>query len=412
MRIVVVNQHYWPEIAATAQLLTDLCEDAAAAGHDVTVICGQPSYRGAVQRLPAEQMHNGVRIVRVSSYTPERRTMARRLAHYASFFIAAQYASIRLPQFDVALVLSTPPLLLGLQGFLLRLLRGVPFVYSVQDLYPDVAINLGVLKPGLLTSGVDAVASILYRRAAHVVTLSDAMANALARKGVDRAHLSVVPNWMDTDAVRPSPRDNALARELGLTDGFVVLYAGNVGLSQGLEHLPEAAQLLTDLPVDLVVVGDGNARPALEQAIAARGLTNLRILPPQPRERLNELLASCDVGLVTMRRGVAGDLVPSKLYGIMAAGRAVLAAVEDGSEVAVVVRGSGAGLVVAPEDPAGLAAAIRTLVKDPGPLAAMGEAARAVAIERYGRAQATARYLELLIQARASERPKPGLFSR
>ena len=399
MRILVVNQHYWPEIAATAQLLSDLCEDIAAAGHDVTVICGQPSYRvtdPGQRKLPAEEVHRGVRIVRVPNYAPTRRDIPRRLAHYGSFFASAQLASLTQPRFDVALVLSTPPLLLGVQGTLLRLLRGIPFVQSVQDLYPDIALNLGVLKPGLLASGLEAVAGVLYRQAAAIVTLSDAMASALERKGVYRGRITVIPNWMDTDAVHPSPRDNALARELGLTGRFVVLYSGNVGLSQGLEHLPDVAEGISDLPVDLVVAGDGNARPGLERAIRERGLANLRLQPPQPRERLNELLASCEVGLVTMRRGIASDLVPSKLYGIMAAGRPVLASVEAGSEVAKVLGETGAGVTVAPEDPSALADAIRALASSPERLPAMGDAGRAAAVARYSRKAATASYLDVL----------------
>jgi colanic acid biosynthesis glycosyl transferase WcaI len=399
MRVLVLHQHYWPEIAATAQILTDLCEELARAGHDVTVVTAQPSYRAAEGLLSAcakREERSGVRIRRVWSYVPPRRSISRRLIHYVTFFFASLIAALREPRPDVVLVMSTPPLLLGVSGALLRVLKRVPFVYSVQDLYPDVAIALGILKAGRLTDAVDAVARKLYRAAAHVVALSPAMAEKIVAKGVAPARVRVIPNWADTDAVRPYPRENAFAREHGLTGRFVVQYSGNVGLTQGLEQLLDVAVQLADEPVLFAIIGDGNARPALEEAARRRKLPNVKFIPPQPRERLPEVLASCDVGLVTMKRGVANDLVPSKLYGIMAAGRPVLASVELDSEVARVLRAHRCGVLVDAENPAALASSIREMLNNPDELGEMGEAGRASCSSFYSRTACAAQYESVL----------------
>lgn len=399
MRILVVNQHYWPEIAATAQLLGDLCEDLVIAGHHVTVVTGQPGYRSAAgrfERLKDTEIHHGVEIHRVPAYTPERRTPGRRLVHYVSFFLLAELESFRLPRFDVALVLSTPPLLLGLTGSLLATLRGTPFVYSVQDLYPDIAVKLGVLGPGGVSRAIGAAADWLYRRATRVVALSAGMAERLAAKGVEQDRIVVIPNWADTEWLRPSGRANSFVEEHRLQGRFVVLYSGNVGLSQGLECLPEAASRLVDLPIVIVVVGDGNAREGLEREVRRRQLENFRFVSPQPRPRLNEVLAACDLGMVTMKQNLGHELVPSKLYGIMAAGRPTLAAVGPATEVARVLTTHGCGIVVPPEDPGALASAIRRAREDRERLEVMGRRAREACEAEYSRAVCTSRYLRLL----------------
>ncbi len=403
LRILVLHQHYWPEIAATAQLLTDLCEDLASYGHQVEVVCGQPSYRrvDGATKLPATEQHHGVQIHRVWSHLPQERTIARRLAQYGTYFASSLTASLLSRKPDVCFVMSTPPLLLGLSGSLLRAVRDVPFVYSVQDLYPDIAVHLGVLKAGALsTQAIDTVARTCYRAAASITTLSPGMARRLADKGVPESRIHVIPNWSAASSVARLPRDNPFAREHQLCDRFVVQYSGNLGLSQGLEHVLEAAQLLRELPVTLALIGDGNAREGLQKRASELKLDNVRFLPPQPRELLPELLASCEVGLVTMKRAVGDDLVPSKLYGILAAGRPVIAAVESSSEVARVVNQHRCGWVVEPESAQALAQGIRAALEaSERDRAARGDAGHRACEQEYSRAALTRRYEHILSSA-------------
>ncbi|MFT3922617.1 MAG: glycosyltransferase family 4 protein [Myxococcales bacterium] len=401
LKILVLSQHYWPEIAATAQLLSDLCADLVRAGHQVTVVCGKPSYRTTPGGAALRENHDGVEIQRVWTYAPQKRSIPRRLVHYGSYFGGSLLEAMRGERPDVCLVLSTPPLLLGVSGVLLDALRGVPFVYSVQDLYPDIAIHLGVIKEGsLATHAVERVASACYRAASELITLSSGMEERLAQKGLPRSKLHVIPNWADTSAITESPRDNAFAREHGLVGNFVVQYSGNLGLSQGLESVVDAAQLLAGHPVRFVFIGDGNAREGLQAQVRERKLENVVFMPPQPRERLSESLAACDIGLVPMKRGVGGDSVPSKLYGIMAAGRPVLASAEPTSEVARVLRAHGCGWLVAPESGEALAEGIvRALGTSPKERTRLGEAGRTACKVHYSRTAMTARYAEVLQRA-------------
>jgi colanic acid biosynthesis glycosyl transferase WcaI len=343
MRILILHPHYWPEIAATAQLLTDLAEDLVAAGHEVEVVAGQPSYRPSELRLPTREVRHGVQVTRVPSYRPRERQGARRVAHYLSYF-AASLAPTLLRPADVILALSPPPLLCGLSGALAQRLSGTPFVYVVEDLYPELAHELGAIGSRGLR-GLSRLARRIHAEAGTVIAISDEITARLRAQGLPSDRLETVHNWADTDAIRPSSRDNALRRELGLGDGFVALYAGNVSRTLGLSGLVEAAVALRGHDVQIVVAGEGDARADLEREARARGAGALRFVPSQPRERLGELLALGDVGLVTTRRGERGLRFPSKLFGVMAAGRPVLATTDE-RELASVVERSRAGVVV------------------------------------------------------------------
>jgi len=396
LRVLVLHQHYWPEIAATAQILTDLCEDLAAAGHHVTVVCGHPSYRSANQApVAAHETRNGVDIVRVWSYLPKERTIPQRVMHYGSYFSTSLWSALTATKPDVCIVMSTPPLLLGVSGALLKMLRNVPFVYSVQDLYPDIAVHLGVVREnGAVARISNVVANQCYGRAAQLIALSEGMQQRLVAKGIDPTRISVIPNWADTASLLPQARDNAFARAHGLNGTFVVQYAGNLGLSQGLEHVIEAAEQLKDQDITFALIGDGNARPMLELAAKTKRLDRVKFIRPQPRAELGHVLSACDVGLVTMRVGVGNDLVPSKLYGIMAASRPVLAAVESDTEVARVVNKYRCGWVVRAESADALAEGIlaaracaeRTEMGGRGRVACRSEYSRETCTKRYGQA--------------------------
>lgn len=371
-------------------------------GMQVTVIAGQPSYRRQDKesaKLARQQTHRGVEIVRVWAYAPTKRTIVRRLWHYASFFAASLMVALRCRRPDVMLIMSTPPLLLGLSGTLVKWIRGVPFVYSVQDIYPDIARELNVLRSGVLYRALDRIASFLYRQAAVVVTLSAAMGETLLKKRVRKERCRIIPNWADTEALIPLPKDRSLAAEFGLDDTFVVLYSGNVGLSQALDVVVAAAGLLTHLPITFAIVGEGNALQGLNTAVQSMALRNVQFYPSQPRHRLAELLACADVGLVTMKRGVGATLVPSKLYGLMAAGRAVVASVDADTEVARVLGAHDCGFVCAPEDAQALATTIKNAYEAREQLSAMGRRGRAAAQAHYSRQACTRLYVNVIQEA-------------
>jgi colanic acid biosynthesis glycosyl transferase WcaI len=399
VRILVLHQHYWPEEAATAQILSDLCEDLAKQGMEVTVVTGQPSYRIGKERrrnLPSLDSHEGVTIHRVWTYAPRRRSIWKRLLHYGSYFVTSLVHSLRQPRADVTLIMSTPPLLLGISAALMKVIRGVPFVYSVQDVYPDIARDLNVLRVSWLYKPLDTIARLLYQQANVVVTLSEPMRQLLLAKGVAKNSIKVIPNWADVQGVRPLSKDQSLRYEFGLSDYFVVLYSGNVGLSQALDSVIEAAPRVADLPVVFAIVGDGNALASLQDKVNAEGWSNVRFYPPQPRERLGALLALGDVGLVTMKKRVGASLVPSKLYGIMAASRPVLASVDADTEVSRVVHAHDCGWVTPAENPIALAEMIRSIYQTRDDLVSYGERGRAAVETFYSREICTEHYATVL----------------
>ncbi len=225
---------------------------------------------------------------------------------------------------------------------------------------------------------LDHLNRFLISRAARIVALGETMAQRLIEgKGADPRRVTVIHNWADTAAIVPSEKQNAFAQAHGLHDRFVVLHAGNIGLSQNLDVVIEAAALLRDRhDIVFLFIGDGNRRAALEAAAAAQGLVNVRFLPFQPRDQLRWTYAASDVCLVSLKPGLAGYIVPSKLYPILAAGRPYLAAVEASSEVAAVTERYRCGVLVTPGDAASLAAQVERLAADRADREAMGARAR------------------------------------
>ena len=270
--------------------------------------------------------------------------------------------------FDLVLAPS-PPLTIGVGAWLIGLMRRAPFVYNVQEIYPDVAIRLGVLRNRSLIRLMYWLERFTYRRARRVVVISERFRRDLLAKGVPAEKLVVIPNFVDTDFIQPLPRHNRFSALHGLDDRFVVLYAGNLGLTQGWETVLQAAASLAVRPdVRFLLVGDGARRAWLENEVAARGLPNVTLLPYQPRSVVPEMYAASDVCLVPLKGGTARDTFPSKIYTIMAAGRPAIACADEDSELAWVVREARCGVAIPPDDAGALAAAvIGALDARPGP---------------------------------------------
>jgi len=256
-----------------------------------------------------------------------------------------------------------------------------------------------------VNASLDRVNRYLLRHADAIVALGDRMRRRLVEeKGADPSRVHVIHNWADCEAIVPGPRDNAFARAHGLVDRFVVMHSGNVGLSQNLEVLIEAAdRLRSKEQLTIAIVGDGSRRRALEAVVAARGLGNVRFFPYQPKALLHESFAAADAFVVSLKSGLEGFIVPSKVYGILAAGRPYIAATDPSAEPAAIARDGGCGLVAAPGDAAALADAIVTLYDDPAATREMGVRARRVA-RQFDRRPAVQAYHELFERVAGIER--------
>ena len=369
MRVLVICPHYQPDLAPTGVIITEIVAGLVQRGHKVDVVTSvpwyaqhrvEPKWRG---RLVWREYTAWGSITRVYPFPSNKGKLLARTFGYGGFTVLAALCSLfHKNRPDVVMAMS-PPLTLGLAGYIAARFRGVPFVFNVQDIFPDVAIKVGLLSNRFVVRSLEWLERFIYRRAAAVTVLSgDARQNIAAKLGDRRStRVVVIPNFVDTDAIQLQSRNNAYRSEFGLGERIVVMYAGNLGFSQPLELMIGAARAFCDrADVVFVINGDGTKRQELEQL--ASGLQNVVFVDYQPAERLAEVLAAADVQVIALRRGLAQASLPSKLYAILSAGRAILASVDVASEIAEVVTSSGAGLVVSPEDQASFSAALTQLV--------------------------------------------------
>lgn len=404
MHVVVLNQFYWPSVAATAQLLTDLCEEIARHGHRVTVVATRGDYLGGEGDLPARERHNGVDIRRVRATSFGKGRMAGRMADYASFYALATAELFRVEEPDVYLCLSTPPLI-ALAGLSAARARGARFVYWCQDVYPDVAVALGALREGgVVARSLDDASRQVLERADAVIAIGENMAEVLEERGAER--LVVIHNWADGQAIDPAnapPRErNGFRREVGARDDeLLLLYAGNMGRAHefgAVFHLIERMKDPALAGVRLVFVGDGARRQALVDVAARAGVLDgaVRFLPYQPRERLGEMLCAADAHLICLEPKASGLVVPSKLYGAMASGRPVLLTGPEECETARILRETHSGVQIPADAGEALVNALIALRDEGEARRAQGTRAREAFLVHFARRHATAAFLDVL----------------
>jgi lipopolysaccharide/colanic/teichoic acid biosynthesis glycosyltransferase len=422
VRVCFFNRSYYPDQAATGQLLTELAEDLVRLhGCEVSVVAG-PALRpagtegGAARRgwFFEREWHNGVEIIRTRGTTLRPQRFVGRAMNYVSYFLSACLAGLRVRRPDVVVALTDPPII-GLAGLLAARRARARVVFLCQDIFPEVAALLEDFHSEAVNRALDRINRFLLRKADRVIALGDTMrARLVFGKGADPDKVAVIHNWADCAAIVPGPKRNTFSLEQGLADTFVVMHSGNVGLSQSLDTLVDAAAQLSPYPdLAVVVVGDGAKRPALEAAAGARNLTNIRFLPYQPKSRLHESFATADVFVVSLKAGLAGYIVPSKLYGILAAGRPYVAAVEEDSEVATITRKHRCGLLAEPSNPDDLAQKILALYHDRALATKLGANARQAGLEfdRHAQIQAYYELLRAVARPESSER-RPALLKR
>jgi glycosyltransferase involved in cell wall biosynthesis len=380
VHIAFFNRSYYPDETATGQLLTDLCEDLVRVhGCRVSVVTGWPKTTPFSPGLLRRETHNGVQIVRARGTRFDKRRFAGRASNYLSYFVSACWAGLRLDRPDVVVALTDPPII-GLAAHLSSRRFGAPLVMAFKDLFPEVAALLPDFHSPTINAGLQRVNRFLTRRATMNVALGETMRQRLIEdKGAPPERTTIIADWADTSAIRPGPRQNPFSASHGLDGQFVVMHSGNLGLAQNLETIVDAAALLRDLPdVRVVFQGDGVRKEPLQQQVRDRGLTNVLFLPFQPKSALADSFATADLFIVSLQAGLAGYIVPSKLYGILAAGKPYVAAVEPACEVARLTTMHQCGELAVPGDAASLARAIRLLHADRSRAARCGMNARAL----------------------------------
>ena len=403
MRILLLSTYFRPDIASTGVLMTYLAEDLAGLGHNVTVVTTFPhystgkiweAYRG---KLFQRDKHGPIDVYRLYVYVPRHKdALPGRLFNYATFNILSAVVGTFIGKHDVILSPS-PPLTNGLSADLIGRVRRIPFVYNVQDIYPDVAIRMGVMTNPRIIAFFRRVEQYVYRRAAALVVISEGFRRSLLAKGISPQKVKVIPNFADIEFIRPLSRHNGFSSRENLDEKCVVLFAGNIGFSHGLETVLEAAAKLRDQKdILFLIVGNGAAKSPLTNYAQELGLENVRFLPFQAHEVLPEMYASSDICLVPLRKGFTAESVPCKVFTITAAARPLIASVDKDSDTHHFVREAQCGLWVEPEDSNALAEAILALYADKELRERLGRKGRQYVEAHYTRQAIARQYHELL----------------
>lgn len=416
MRLLFINAHYYPDVAATAHHLTDLAEYLAARGHDVHVVTGRGKYEAGKVRAPARETRNGVHVRRVSATAFGRGSHLGRLADYATFYVQALAALLGPARYDGAVVLTTPPLL-SFAARLARALRGRRYAVWSQDLHPDAEFAAGMLRRrSLLGRFLEWANAAGYRGADLVVDLGAYMRERIAAKGVAAARSATIPVWIGREELAPLDRGaNEFVRELGLEGKFVVAYIGNAGIVHDFDAVLEAMGALRDDPrIHFLFVGDGPQRARIERFAADEKLPNVTFRGYMPREHVRALYSAADAHLVTLRAPFVGIAVPTKLYQSMGSARPVIFVGPRRSESADTVAAADGGVVLDPAEGNAAARLVSTLQAwsaQPAVAAAIGARGREYVIHEHDRDVGCARF-ERALTAAWGTRPAGHLVER
>lgn len=382
--IVVLCPHFAPDTAPTGEVITRIVDEFIAAGEKVHIVTALPWYRthaieeGWSGRLVRREKTTWGSIIRVHPFPGKSKSnLLRRAIGFGAFSAVAGVCTLfagGIHHRPKAIISMSPPLTLGLTGWLASRIRFCPSVFNIQDVFPDAAVETGAITNARIIAAARWLERVSYHRSDVVVVLSDDLKKNVVAKVAPRhaRKITVIPNFVDADRIRPMNRMTAYRAELGIGDETVVMYAGNVGYSQSLEMLIDAARHMP--AVTFVINGDGSARKDLETQAA--GVPNVKFAGYQPRDRVSEVLASGDIHVVPLRTGLGAVSVPSKTYSILAAARPVVAAIDQGTEVTRILSASGAGISVSPDSSQEFSDAIASLVNNPSDAEVRGNAGR------------------------------------
>ncbi|MGQ4650412.1 WcaI family glycosyltransferase [Lyngbya aestuarii] len=402
MRILIYSYNYSPEPIGIAPLITELAEGLATRGHEVRVVTGMPNYperriydeyRG---KFYLTEIINGVTVQRSYLWIRPEPSFSDRLLLEVSFLVTSLLNALAGKRPDVML-LTAPPLPVSLPAAFLSWIHHTPVILNLQDILPDAAVKTGILTNKKLIGIFAVLEKFAYQTATKISVIADSFVENLHNKEVPEDKIVQIPNWVDVNFIRPLPKEDNLFRTVHQLNGkFVVLYSGNIALTQGLKTFINAAIRLRHISdIAIVIVGEEKALERLKLYKETTKATNVTLLPFQPRNKLPEMLAAADVGLVLQKRNVISFNMPSKIPVLLASGRAIIASVPITSSAAKTIEQSGGGIVIPPEQPEVLADAILTLYQNPHQVKLMGEKSRKYAVDKYSFEQALNRYEEL-----------------
>jgi glycosyltransferase involved in cell wall biosynthesis len=412
VKILYVSQYFPPEMGAPAARVHELSREWVAQGHDVTVLTGfpnhptgviPPEYRG--QMIRRDEV-DGIRVVRTPIFAAANKGLFRRSLNYASFGASASTVGAALTGRPDVLVATSPQFLTAVAGMWLAALKRVPFVFEVRDLWPRSIVEVGAMEAGSAAiRAMEHVERLLYRRADHIVAVTDSFVDEIAEHGIPREKISVVTNGVDLELFQPQCK--VAAREaLGFPpNGLLASYVGTHGMAHGLDVVLDAARTVADRGVRFLLVGEGAEKAKLKARAAAEGITNVTFWDQQPRDRVSQIVAASDVCLVLLRDlPLFRTVIPSKIFEFMGAARPIVTTV-DGESRSIIER-AGAGVFSPPENAEALVGAVLKLAACRERLHTVGQAGRSFVERHYARPVLAGRYLEVLEQVAARSRAR------
>ena len=397
MKILIINQFFYPDIAATAQLMTDLTEDLAAKNADITVLTSNSNYLGGKIDLSKNGHFLAAKIIRVNCLSFGRKHVVGRVLDYLSFLVMILGRALFLPRYDIVLALTTPPLVAGV-GLVLKIVKKSKFVCLVEDLYPDTAIALGVLgEKSIIVTATEKISRFIYRCADCVVAISGNMKRKLIDKGIDENKITVIDNWADRRLIYPiSKKKNWFIEMHRMNDKFVVQYSGNMGLGHDFDtFLNGLARLQAFDDIRFLFVGDGPRKEDIMTFKKSHSLNNLTCIPYQDRKDLAFSIGAGDVSLISLRKSLDGCIVPSKLYGIMAAARPIIFVGSSESDIARIILRARCGFQVEEGDVDAFVKKVLDLYHNPELAIDLGKKGHAYFLEHFERKRSTDMYQHL-----------------
>jgi colanic acid biosynthesis glycosyl transferase WcaI len=401
MKILLLTLYYLPDTGPDPALMAGLANEWIRKGHHVTVISSFPHYKQ--QRLRPEhrwkifdvERKDHYRVIRCRVFVPSHQNFWPRILNYFSFMIASFIAAMCSGKFDTTVVYSPPPSN-GVVAYLVKFFRGTPYILNVQDIYPEAGVRLRVFKNKYLIRFIDRFDTFIAAHASRIAAITEGLSKRYIGRGIPAERISVIPNWADASFIRPMP--DIYKSEFGIPEKFIFLYSGNIGLSQGLELVLEAAQVMDGGPrrICFAIFGEGEGYERLKTRARNAGLTNVMFHERVKRERFPALLASAAVSLVVLKKGLSFTSAPSKVYSIMASARPILAAVDEGSDTEKLISDSGCGLCVPPDDVQSFVNACCALYDHRASLQDFGKNGRAYLEHRISCERSAGKYLELI----------------
>ena len=405
LKVLIITPAFPPEITGSGHLMFELAESLSDRGHEVTVITAIPRQRmGGMKngnlyktKFLAKENLGKIRIIRPRILTlPLSNPITKGIDHFLiaiSYYLAGWYISHQ----DIVLVYS-PPLTLGLTGINIAKRFRVPIVFNAQDMFPQYAVDAGILNNQLLIRFFTHIEEYIYGAATCITVHSDGNQNYLASRGIDEKKVRVIPNWADIKRFQPGEKYNELRKELGLGRAFIISYSGTIGWAQGLDIIMEAALILKNKPdIQFLIVGDGPRRKEFENFVNGKKLNNVLILQLLPRDKYAMMLQASDVCLISLHAKISTPVVPGKLFDIMACGRPVLGNIPSSSDSYKIIKASQCGICVQPDLPKKFSEAILHLYNNPSEASQMGMNGRQYVERYFSREICTGQYERLLL---------------